>query len=203
MQKAAVPYDYTPGNGIINLEEKMKKLLKIVSGSLVAAALAFGFTACPGSPDPVGPVDPVGPEEPVETVIMDTATEIDWGTYCIVTADKFTADEPQTICIYFDCGAKAEDKAYVSLKINGNYNNFQLGDGVATGAVLKSDDKGAFENLPAFSTKNNVITYKPTAEEWAAIKAGADRVLNDAGDKCPDGLYINGFNVTITKITLK
>ncbi|MBQ0051828.1 MAG: hypothetical protein KBT11_07180 [Treponema sp.] len=133
------------------------------------------------------------PADSTETAIMETETVITWSDFCIVT-EKFAGTEPKTITIYYDCPAGAD---YTSMKIGANYSGAPLGDGTIIGATLKADDKGAMEGLGAVGSSDNKVSYTPTAEEWAQMVAAADV----GGNK--DGLYINGFGVKITKITLK
>lgn len=175
----------------------MKKITTKVL-TIVAACAAMVFASC-AQPSTSGS-GAGGSDRPAaeEITIMDTAKEITWSDFCIVASEKFTGTEPKTISIYYDCVAVAGgDEGYTSMKIAGNYSDVALGDGTVTGATLKSGDKGALEGTGNVGETGKVITYVPTAAEWATLSTGAENGGN------PDGLYINGNNIKITKITLK
>lgn len=128
-------------------------------------------------------------------ISLEDVMRITWGDFYIVPAASFEGSTPKTITIYYDTVSAAtitnNDDKYVSMKIAANYANAALGAGIASGATLKADDKGALEGLAGLDQSGKSLTYTPTEEEWALITNSSN------------GLYINGFNVIITAVTLK
>lgn len=149
----------------------------------------FSLTKVGAEPSgPEGSPDSEGFAE--ETIIHDVPTEISWGDFVIVPGSNFTGTEAKTITIYYDCTTTG-DENYTTFKIAANYNGAPLGDGVVTGGALNPGDKGAINNTGDKGETGKVVTYVPTAEEWASMSTGTN------------GLYINGYNIKINKITLK
>ncbi len=170
----------------------MKKIV-----TLLAACVAIILASC-AQPSTSGSGVGGGGSSEAETVIFDTAKEITWSDFVIVSSDKFTGSEPKTISIYYDCvTVKGQETSYTSMKIAGNYSGVSIGDGKVTGASLKNDDKGALEGTGTVGESGKIITYLPTEDEWATLSGG-----EQTGDT-PNGLYINGNCIKITKITLK
>lgn len=155
----------------------------------VLSCTEFSLTKVGAEPSgPEGSPDSEGSAE--ETTIHDVPTEISWGDFVIVPGSNFTGTEAKTITIYYDCTTTG-DENYTTFKIAANYNGAPLGDGVVTGGALNPSDKGAINNTGDKGETGKVVTYVPTAEEWASMSTGNN------------GLYINGYNIKINKITLK
>lgn len=173
----------------------MKKIAtKIVTVLAACAALVLASCAQPSTSKGTGTEGGAD----AETVILDTAKEIKWDNFAIVSSEKFTGTEPKTISIYYDCvEVSGGDAGYTSMKIAGNYSGVAIGDGEVTGATFKENDKGALEGTGNVGESGKIITYLPTQAEWDKISGG-----EVTGDN-PNGLYINGNNIKITKITLK
>ena len=130
--------------------------------------------------------------EPEDSGLLPKAADLSWGTPVSVVGSSFaSATDDSSIKITYVSNADNDYHKFKMMCGDGNVN--ELFEGEATGftidteSVTPNDLHGCgFDVAP--SEKPAVITYKPSTEEWAKIKAGEFRLI--------------GHGAKITKIEL-
>lgn len=130
--------------------------------------------------------------EPEDSGLLSKAADLDWGTPVRVAGSSFaSATDDSLIKITYVSNADNDYHKFKMMCGDGNEN--ELFEGEATGFTIdttseKPDDLHGCDFAAAPSETPAVITYKPSTEEWAKIKAGEFRLI--------------GYGAKITKIEL-
>ena len=135
---------------------------------------------------------PTPEPEPEDSGLLSKAADLDWGTPVSVAGSSFeSATDDSSIKITYVSNADNDYHKFKMMCGDGNKN--ELFEGEATGFTIdtkseKPDDlHGCGFDVEPRETPV-VITYKPSTEEWAKIKAGEFRLI--------------GHGAKITKIEL-
>ena len=141
---------------------------------------------------PAGGEEPTPEPEPEDSGLLSKAADLDWGTPVSVAGSSFeSATDDSSIKITYVSNADNDYHKFKMMCGDGNKN--ELFEGEATGFTIdtkseKPDDlHGCGFDVEPRETPV-VITYKPSTEEWAKIKAGEFRLI--------------GHGAKITKIEL-
>ena len=123
--------------------------------------------------------------EPEDSGLLSKAADLDWGTPVSVAGSSFeSATDNSSIKITYV--SNKDTAQYYKFKMmcgNGNENELFAGD--ATGFTIDKESVDNPDNLHgcgfdvAPSETPAVITYKPSTEEWAKIKAGEFRLIGN------------------------
>lgn len=136
--------------------------------------------------------EPTPEPEPEDSGLLSKAADLDWGTPVSVAGSSFaSATDDSSIKITYVSNADNDYHKFKMMCGDGNEN--ELFEGEATGFTIdttseKPDDLHGCDFAAAPSETPAVITYKPSTEEWAKIKAGEFRLI--------------GYGAKITKIEL-
>lgn len=123
--------------------------------------------------------------EPEDSGLLPKAADLSWGTPVSVAGSSFeSATDNSSIKITYV--SNKDTAQYYKFKMmcgNGNENELFAGD--ATGFTIDKESVDNLDNLHgcgfdvAPSETPAVITYKPSTEEWAKIKAGEFRLIGN------------------------
>lgn len=169
--------------------ECTEKTLTLTEFSITRENKPAGGEEPTPTPDPEPTPDP----KPEDSGLLSKAADLDWGTPVSVAGSSFaSATDDSSIKITY-VSNKDTAQYYKFKMMCGDGNENELFAGEATGFTIDTEsenenDLHGCDFAAAPSETPAVITYKPSTEEWAKIKAGEFRLI--------------GYGAKITKIEL-
>lgn len=153
----------------------------------IEMAKAKGQSAPEPTPgeEPTPEPEPTPDPKPEDSGLLSKAADLDWGTPVSVAGSSFASatDDSSIKITYVSNKDTAQCYKFKMMCGDGNENELFAGD--ATGFTIDKESVDNLDNLHgcgfdvAPSETPAVITYKPSTEEWAKIKAGEFRLIGN------------------------